>query len=125
MLQGGRYGGRKFSVQARYYSRVQKQVDLPVSDTREKAYNFRFAQLVRSQTLYPAELRAHGTLFTINSLPQFLLRIQPRESQLPVIWVGCFGQVIPLIRNGLTKMIFTFDCLALLPNAHSANLYGD
>jgi hypothetical protein len=33
--------------------------------------------LVRSQTLYPAELRAHGTPFTINSLPQFLRRFQP------------------------------------------------
>jgi hypothetical protein len=75
--------------------------------------------LVRSQTLYPTELRAHGTLFTINSLPQFLLRIQPRESLPPVIWERCFGQVIPLIRNGLIKKIFTFDCLAPWPDALS------
>ena len=46
--------------------------------------------LVRSQTLYPAELRAHGTPFAINSLPQFLLRFQPRASLLTVIWERCF-----------------------------------
>jgi hypothetical protein len=63
--------------------------------------------------LYPAELRAHGTPFTINSLPQFLLRFQPRESLHPVICESFFVQVIPLIRNELTKTIFTFDCLAL------------
>src|SRR5229473_3805858 len=34
--------------------------------------------LVRSQTLYPTELRARSTLFTINSLSQFLLRFQSR-----------------------------------------------
>jgi hypothetical protein len=35
-------------------------------------------QVVHSQTLYPTELRAHSTAFTINSLLQFLIRVQPR-----------------------------------------------
>jgi len=43
-----------------YFGTIQKAGKnkvLPVSDTRKKAYSL--VQLVRSQTLYPTELRAH------------------------------------------------------------------
>jgi hypothetical protein len=49
------------------------------------------------------------TLFTINSLPQFLLQFQRR--------VLCIR--IPLIRNGLEKTVFTFERLAPRPDALS------
>jgi hypothetical protein len=43
-----------------------------------KTHGTQIDERIRSQTLYPTELRARGTLLTISSLPQFLLRFQPR-----------------------------------------------
>ena len=76
--------------------------------------------LVRSQTLYPTELRAHITLFTINSLPQFIIRFQPRVSVYFEDLKDVLRKVIVLIRAYLTKEPFAFGRLALRPDALSS-----
>jgi hypothetical protein len=64
--------------------------------------------LVRSQTLYPTELRAHCTLFTINSLPQFPIRFQPQVSLCFEDLKDVVRKVVLLIREYLTKKTFRF-----------------
>jgi hypothetical protein len=65
------------------------------------------------------------TLFTINSLPQFLLQFQRRVFMLqPVTLIGIVRNPhlcirIPLIRNGLARTFFTFERLAPRPDALS------
>jgi hypothetical protein len=75
---------------------------------------------LRSQTLYPTELRAHCTLFTINSLPQFPIRFQPRVSVYFGDLKDVLRKVILLIREYLTKEPFAFERLALRPDALSS-----
>jgi hypothetical protein len=78
--------------------------------------------LVRSQTLYPTELRAHCTPFSINSLPQFLIRFQPRMSLYSGDFNTLFRKVIPLIREYLTKNLFRVRASSDLPDVHSTTI---